>query len=209
MTGDAVSADGIVKTVSRNLKRIRTLRGLSLADVARDSRVARATLYQLENGNGNPTIDTLFAISTALAVPMSELITDAEPPAILVVRADEATTVAGGGVAARLMRRLDMGGGVLEVYDIVVTPDVAFERSAHPHGVFEHVLVHSGRLRLGPVGDQIVLEPGDFISFRGDREHQYEALDGVEVRGVLLMSYPSSHAVSAHRPELLDEVVDP
>lgn len=178
----------VVDAVARNLKRIRTVRGVSLSALARRSGVARATLYQLENAQGNPTIDTLFAIASSLGVPLSELIAASEPPAVRVVRASEGTTVGSTGVTARLLQRFP-GDGLIELYELIVHPGEVVKGDVHPAGVLEHVLVHTGRLMTGLSDEPVELTEGDYICFRGDRAHQYEALGG-PVRATLLMFYP-------------------
>jgi DNA-binding XRE family transcriptional regulator len=51
------------------LKRERTARGLSLADIARISQQARSAISRLENGQyGNPTLNTLYRYAHALGV---------------------------------------------------------------------------------------------------------------------------------------------
>ena len=74
----AVSARGplvdVVHAVAHNVKRLRTAQGLSQAELARQSGIAKATLSQLEVGRGNPTIETLFALSRVLRVPLGALL---------------------------------------------------------------------------------------------------------------------------------------
>lgn len=175
--------------VAENLKRIRAARQVSLASLARDSGVARATLYQMESAQGNPTIDTLFAIAKILGVTLSDLVRESGTPELEIIRASEGTVVPGQALEARLLRRFVNNGAVLELYDFTVHPGPPSENQEHPAGVFEHVLVNSGRLRAGPAESTTVLSPGDYISFRADLRHVYEALDG-DVRATLLMEYP-------------------
>lgn len=181
--------DRLADIVAGNLRRVRTARGVSLSALARDSGVARATLYQLEAGRGNPTIDTLFAVASVLGVALSELVTDSEPPAVQVIRAGEAPAVAGPGVEARLLRRFATPGGVIELYDLVVFTGKVTKAHEHPAGVFEHVLLNHGRVLTGPVDEPVELAVGDYICFRADRPHMYEALDA-DARATLLMYYP-------------------
>lgn len=176
--------------VARNLRRVRLARGTSLSALARESDVARATLYQLEAGSGNPTLDTLFAVASVLGVALSELVSDDEPPPVQIIRAGEAPLITGAGIETRLLRRFNTaGGGVVELYDLLVLDGIVTHAHEHPLGVFEHVLVHDGRVRTGPADEPVELGPGDYICFRADRAHVYETVNG-DVRGTLLMHYP-------------------
>ena len=78
----------IVALVSMSLRRERARAGLSLTELAKQAGIAKSTLSQLENGSGNPSLETLWALGTALGVPLSRLI---DPPRsdIRVVRAGE------------------------------------------------------------------------------------------------------------------------
>ncbi len=192
-----VEASGGIDVVARNLRRVRTARGVSLSALARSSGVARATLYQMEAAQGNPTIDTLFAVSTALRVALSELVTDSEPPAVQIIRAKDGPQVAGSAVAARLIRRFDTGPRVLELYDLRIFPGGRTDAHAHPTGVLEHVLVSQGTLATGPPEHTAELEPGDYISFRADVPHHYRALSDEPVVAALLMDYPPAMNFSA------------
>src|SRR6201999_3026736 len=85
---DSESPAGIVDLVSMSLRRERARTGLSLTELAKRAGIAKSTLSQLENGTGNPSLETLWALGTALGVPLSRLI---DPPRsdIKVIRAGE------------------------------------------------------------------------------------------------------------------------
>src|ERR1700742_688351 len=85
---DSESPAGIVDLVSMSLRRERARTGLSLTELAKRAGIAKSTLSQLENGTGNPSLETLWALGNALGVPLSRLI---DPPRsdIRVIRAGE------------------------------------------------------------------------------------------------------------------------
>ena len=64
--------------VGENLKRLRAERGLSLDALARESGVSKSRLGQIERGEANPSISTLWQIAKALKVEFSVLVTPAE-----------------------------------------------------------------------------------------------------------------------------------
>ncbi len=169
---------------------MRAARGVPLAMLARESGVARATLYQLEAGQGNPTLETLFSIASVLRVPLSDLVTDSAPPPVRVLRAGEGTSVQSpGSMSARLIRRFESSRLVLELYELALPAHTRTDAHAHPSGVFEHVLLASGVLRAGGVSSFETLHPGDYVCFRADLPHFYEAPDS-DVVGTLIMEYP-------------------
>ena len=52
---------------------LRTQRGLSQEVLSGLAGVARSHLAMIENGSKNPSVDTLWRISDALGIPLSEL----------------------------------------------------------------------------------------------------------------------------------------
>src|SRR5438067_6275688 len=77
----------LTASVGKNLRRLRTDRGLSLEQLAKLSGVSRSMLGQIELGQSAPTINVLWKIAQALDEPFSALLADARPPGPRVVRA--------------------------------------------------------------------------------------------------------------------------
>src|SRR3712207_3900014 len=78
--------DGPLATIAAALRRERERAGLSLAELARRAGLAKSTLSQLEAGNGNPSVETLWSLGVALGVPFSRLV-EPPPTQIRVIRA--------------------------------------------------------------------------------------------------------------------------
>ncbi|CRK56013.1 transcriptional regulator, XRE family [Alloactinosynnema sp. L-07] len=170
-----------------NIRALRGELGLSLSELARRSAIAKGTLSQLENGLGNPTIETVFSLSNALKVPVSSLLTERAEPGVVLVRSAGLDVLSGNAVDLRLLRRMDVTDTVMEVYDQRVRPGEVQQSAGHPG--FEHVVVTAGVLRVGPVDDPHILEPGDYVCFPGHLPHLYETVDG-PVTSVLMLQYP-------------------
>src|SRR5262249_29830605 len=81
-------ASALVAQIAATLRRERTRAGISLTELARRAGIAKSTLSQLESGSGNPSVETLWALGTALGVPFSRLV-DAPRPAVRVIRCGE------------------------------------------------------------------------------------------------------------------------
>jgi transcriptional regulator with XRE-family HTH domain len=170
-----------------NIKRLRERRGLSLSELARRSSIAKGTLSQLEQGTGNPTIETVFSLSNALSIPVSSLLTEQPDPEVVLVRSADVEVLSSDAVDLRLLRRIDVTETVVEVYDQRVRPGRVQHSPGHPG--FEHVVVTSGVLRVGPEHAPHELGPGDYVCFPGHLPHVYETVEG-PVTSVLLLQYP-------------------
>ena len=167
-----------VNAVAANLRRLRADRGMSTVALARESGVARATLAQLEAGRGNPTLETLYALSNTLGVALADVIAPPSIADVEVVRAAEGPRVAGAAVRARLVARVS-GRGPFELYDLALRVGRRQRSDPHPAGVVEHVVVHAGRARVGPESAPVELGPGDYARYSADVVHVYEALEPV------------------------------
>jgi transcriptional regulator with XRE-family HTH domain len=175
------------QAAGRNIRRLRAAAGLSLADLAAAADVSKTTLHGLEQGEGNPTLSTLWALATALGVSLGELLEPAAP-AVAVVRADEGPRADGDAVHARLLHRIALRGTV-EVFAIEVD---ATEQLSRPHlpGVAECLVVTGGGIRTGPAGAPVDLAEGDSVHFGASVPHLYRGL-GEPGTAVLLMLHPS------------------
>lgn len=59
--------------LGKNLKRIRTAKGISQGKIARILKVGRSFITNIENGKTNPTLDTIAKIAKAVGVSGGEL----------------------------------------------------------------------------------------------------------------------------------------
>lgn len=60
--------------LGKNLKRIRTTKGISQGDIARSLEVNRGFISNIENGKTNPTLATIARLAKAVRVSVSELL---------------------------------------------------------------------------------------------------------------------------------------
>ena len=60
--------------LGKNLKRIRTEKGITQGDIVRKLGVSRSFISNIENGKTNPTLSTISNIAKALSVSTDELL---------------------------------------------------------------------------------------------------------------------------------------
>jgi transcriptional regulator with XRE-family HTH domain len=177
-----------VELVGGNLRRLRAAAGLTLAALAERSGVAKGTVSELERGQGNPTVETLFALAYALDVTLADLVDQAGITGSEVVRAVDRPFIPGRGLDARLLQRTQQRQLVIEVYDLLVHPAAAQEAQAHRTGTREQVYLVDGDMTVGPAEQPAGLGPGDFVSYAADVPHVYRSMDGA--RALLTMLVP-------------------
>jgi transcriptional regulator with XRE-family HTH domain len=182
----AVADESVRELLALNLRHARTERNLSLSELSRLSKIGKATLSQLEAGAGNPTIETVFSLSRALEVPISDLLDQRRGNGLTVVRVAEVEALRGEGVDLHPLRSIVTGDTVFEVYDQLVRS----RQDSLGHMGTEHTIVQAGRLGVRVDGREVELGPGDYVGFDASLPHGYTALDG-PVRSVLLLQYRS------------------
>ena len=97
-----------ISLIAKSLVRERARTGLSLAEVARRAGIAKSTLSQLESGNGNPSLETLWALCVALDIPFARLLEPQVNTTQVIRRGDESDCRA-GKLSGNFTRRLPAG----------------------------------------------------------------------------------------------------
>ncbi len=174
--------------VAESVRSLRRRSGRSLAELAASAGIGKSTLHAIEAGDANPGIETLWSLAQALGVPFGALLEPPEP-GVRVVRRDQGHRVDSERTTMRARLKTSTAHhGRVEVYGVELDVEHDQDASAHSPGTIEHSLVVAGRLRVGPLGAQVTLGPGDLASFPADVPHRYDALEtGTEI--VLLIEY--------------------
>ncbi|GAA0964199.1 XRE family transcriptional regulator [Actinocorallia libanotica] len=178
--GTMTDGPSFAAEIGRRIRDLRLARGISLSELAHRASVGKATLSALESGTRNPTVETLYAITAQLDVPLAAVLTDPGAPA--------AEAVHGESVTAELLETFEDGGCITELYRLRIRPGRRQVSPAHPEGVTEHLTVFAGTARVGPLDAPLTVPAGAHASWRSDVPHLYEA-DG-EVHAALLIRHP-------------------
>lgn len=174
MQANEDKGDDVDLRVRRRLRELRTLRGLTLEDVAIRADIDVSTLSRLESGKRRLALDHLPRLASALSVTTDELLRtpEADDP-----RVRGASHTANGVTYWPLTRGGPAGG--LHAFKIRVSarrrtpPD---ELPVHDGQDWFYVL--SGRLRL-LLGDRdFVIKPGEAVEFSTWTPHWFGTVDG-------------------------------
>ena len=126
-------------------------RGMSLRELAARSGVSKALLSTIERGDGNPSVETLFRLGTALGLPISQLVTDEEDGGPEIVRAGEGRLVSWmeRPVEVRLIFA-SSGHRRIELYECEMPAGSRSQwDSSHGDGVSEFVTIREGQALVG------------------------------------------------------------
>jgi XRE family transcriptional regulator, regulator of sulfur utilization len=156
------------RAVGSRIATIRGDRGMSLSELARRAGIGKGSLSEIESGQRNPTLDTLYAVAGPLGVPLTALLGEAA-----------GTEGSGEFLHAQILHvEHHDDGATTEVVWLRVLPGGVRTSPAHGPGVVEHVHVVTGDLRAGPVGAEQVATQGESLQWISDRDHTYRSAAG-------------------------------
>jgi transcriptional regulator with XRE-family HTH domain len=173
-------ADDPAARIGARVRALRTQRGLSQAGLARAAQIGKGSLSELESGQRNPTLATLYALAGPLHVPLAALLDES-------IGAE----VSGGGLTASLVDVRPREGMTAETYLMRFERGTIRRSPAHGAGVIEHLVVIRGRLQFGPDGEPQVAVAGQHGTFVADRPHAYEVVGDDHAEAVLVIFTPT------------------
>jgi transcriptional regulator with XRE-family HTH domain len=189
-----MDATSLNEAIGRRVRAQRVAQGWSLGDLARASGLSKTIVSKIEGGAGNPSVETLWRLSQALAVPLGTLLEgDVGAPRTRLIRGRSGAALSAESGMSSWAVYMDGRGRRTELHELAFAAGVEHRSDAHLPGTEEVILCLSGRLELGPEGEHETLEPGDALWFASDGPHSYRAVDG-EVRALCWMLYEAPAA---------------
>jgi XRE family transcriptional regulator, regulator of sulfur utilization len=165
--------DHLNRLISENLKRVRAEKGLSLDAVAKASGVSKSMLGQIERGEVNPTVSTMWRIANGLKVSFTSLMTRPHDDTEVVSRAGlQPLFEDGGKVRNYTIFPFDADRG-FEIYVVEWDAGGYLHADAHPAGTQEYITLHTGQLVIRVGDEEHLLGAGDSIRFKADQPHAY------------------------------------
>jgi transcriptional regulator with XRE-family HTH domain len=188
--GDWSDVQQLGRIIGENVKRLRSEGGLSLDALARASGVSKSRLGQIERGEANPSVTTVWQIANALRVEFSGLVTSPRAESVVVSRAAVEPVVADDGrYRVYALFPFDPALGY-EVFLSEIDPSGHLEAEPHGNGTWETVVVVSGRLSVEVTGEEHSLCAGDAIRFKADAPHQYRNAGDEMAVCHIVITYP-------------------
>jgi len=163
-------SDELAVRLAGNVRQLRQARGLTQQQMAKLSRLPRATWANLESGAANPTLAVLHRVAIALQVSLEELVaqpradTKHYPRGTLPQRARGNVTVSSllpDAIPGMVIERIELPAGER----LIGIP--------HTPGTREYLTSEMGTIELVASGETFRIAPGDVVVFRGDQRHSY------------------------------------
>jgi transcriptional regulator with XRE-family HTH domain len=154
----------VLGSLGRNIQKLRLAKELSLSQLAQNAGLAKSNLSRIEQGNGNPTFETIWRLAIQLDVPFGDLVASEEP------------LFGEKGVQVRLIGQGD-GNPRVDVYWMSCAPNTVKQSEPHLAGTTETLTLISGKLLAGENNDLRDLDIGKAYTFPADAPHHYQTGD--------------------------------
>ena len=163
--------------IGNKLKDIRNKRKLSLDEVTKLTGVSKAMLGQIERGQSNPTVSTLWKIATGLKVSFS-LFIDENQDDLKVIDQNDISPIIEDNNRMRLypIFPFDANKG-FEIFTIELEPGCNHISTAHNDGVEEYIIVTEGKIEMDINGEKFILQKDNSIRFMANKPHSYKNIN--------------------------------
>ncbi|AQS07010.1 helix-turn-helix domain-containing protein [Clostridium beijerinckii] len=175
--------------IAGNLKRLRNERQLSLSKLSDICGVSKVMLGQIERGESNPTINTIWKIAGGLRVPYTSLIDEPIKNDILIKKEDSRHQESPDNKYRVYCYFASNSNRNFELFTVELDGNSTYESNSHGEKTQEYIIVYDGELSLNVDNITYVLTPGDSIVFDSSKPHSYINLNSTTIRMTIINNY--------------------
>ncbi len=180
----------INQVIADNLKKLRTERNLSLGQLSTLSEVSKVMLSQIEKGETNPTINTVWKIANGLKVPYTTLLEQQEHETLIIKKSDITVQNDENDHYRLYCYYPTTPQRNFEYFQIELDVGHIHTSIGHSEKSQEYVMVLEGELTLTVNHQTFLLQENDAISFTASYEHSYSATGTIPLKAALTIYYP-------------------
>jgi transcriptional regulator with XRE-family HTH domain len=180
----------INQVIADNLKRLRMERNLSLGQLADLSSVSKVMLSQIEKGDTNPTINTLWKIANGLKVPYTTLMEQQTLVTTVVKKSDSLIQTDINGHYRIYCYYANTPQRNFEFFLIELDAGYQHISIGHSEKSQEYIMVLEGELTLALSDNTFTLHPNDAISFSASTKHTYTSSGRETLKATIINFYP-------------------
>lgn len=176
------------------LQSLRKNKNLTLDKLAQSSGISKSMLSQIERGQTNPTFATLWSLTNALGVEISEVLEQSEsahdtPILIEKLEAHFTPTIQSpdGKCTLKILSPVSTVAN-LEWYEMRIQAEGCLQSGAHTSGTIEHLTVLSGALHVSSADMNITLKEGETARYRADYPHTISNKESEESLALLVVA---------------------
>ena len=196
---DAAPAASQPKALDRHIgatvHELRRQRGLTIADLARQSDLSQGMLSKIENAQVSASLESLLSLSRCLGVGVADLMRDFDSPegeVQFVPKNGGLEVVRRGTKKGHTYHLLYSHRGPHKPFEpfLVTLNDASEVFPSFKHEGIEFIHILEGQIRYRHGSHTFTLGPGDSITFDGDVPHGPEALLKLPIVMLAMMVYP-------------------
>lgn len=167
-----VTTDATAQHLAANLQALRRAKNLSQQALSRSADMPRSTITHIESGQGNPSLNNLCRLASALGVSIEELL--ARPrDQVTLLPAEEVPVLQRAGGKALLHKLMPDRVRGIEIDRLELAPGASMGGHPHIEGSKEYLMVLAGEMRVSVAGAEYRAKRGDVLAFPGDQRHGY------------------------------------
>ncbi|MBV7273841.1 helix-turn-helix transcriptional regulator [Clostridiaceae bacterium UIB06] len=159
--------------IAENLKRLRNERNLSLSQLAELSDISKVMLSQIEKGETNPTINTIWKIAAGLNVPYTSLLEQQKQDAYVIKKSDIVSQLTDDGQYRLYCYYSNTPHRNFELFQMELDEGCKYTSVGHPEKSEEYLMVLEGQLTLEVNNETFILYADDTITFTASAKHIY------------------------------------
>ena len=191
--GQEPAVDAVIEQIAPRLRRAREKKGISLADLARATRISTSTLSRLESAQRKPSLELLLPITSALGVGLDEIVS---APRIIDPRVPQHPTKSDGRVLIPLSRQQSEP----RAYKMTI-PAHDGQPFLRTHTGYEWLYVLHGHLRVQLGDHDFIMGAGEAAEFDCQIPHWFGSTGrgNVEVLSLFGKQGERIHLRTRHR----------
>ena len=182
--------ENLNEIVARNLKSIREEKKLSLDKVAELTGVSKSMLGQIERGESNPTITTVWKIANGLKISFTSIINAPKCDTVIIDRKDMEPLIEDNGKYRLYPYFPYEDGRHFEMYSVEIEKGGYLSAEAHGDGTQEFITVYDGEMTIRVNREEFVVKAGDSIRYKADKPHSYHNSSNELTRASMVIYYP-------------------
>lgn len=175
--------------IGKNVKKLRTERKMTAAQLAESSGISAVMLSQIEKGTANPTINTIWKIANGLKVPYTMLLEAPMEETVIVIPQEEQMQYSPDGKCkifcyypVSVQRRY-------EVFMMHMEEGGSSSSPGHSQFSREYLIVNEGALEICIDGTRYCLKAGESLTFAAGVPHIYKNISPKETKVIILNDY--------------------
>lgn len=169
-----VILDSMNIIVAKNIKRLREENKLSMDELAKLSGVSKSMLAQIERGEGNPTLSTLWKLSNGMKVPFDALTVRPKQPYEIIRTEELQPLLEDNGKVKNYPIFPDNENRRFAVYYLELDVGSYWESEPHLKGTTEFITIFSGEIEIHTADQRFIVKKGESIRFKADVIHSYK-----------------------------------